>query len=59
MTYVPVPHQILLLLGVGSVTWSPLACGLITSKYDGQVPDACKATVKVRLGCSGRQGWAS
>ncbi|XP_032769685.1 voltage-gated potassium channel subunit beta-3 [Rattus rattus] len=33
-------------IGVGSVTWSPLACGLITSKYDGQVPDACKATVK-------------
>lgn len=33
-------------IGVGSVTWSPLACGLITSKYDGRVPDTCKATVK-------------
>uniref|UniRef100_A0A8D0JV74 Potassium voltage-gated channel subfamily A regulatory beta subunit 3 n=2 Tax=Sus scrofa TaxID=9823 RepID=A0A8D0JV74_PIG len=33
-------------IGVGSVTWSPLACGLITSKYDGQVPDTCKVTVK-------------
>ncbi|XP_034363115.1 voltage-gated potassium channel subunit beta-3 [Arvicanthis niloticus] len=33
-------------IGVGSVTWSPLACGLITSKYDGRVPDTCKSTVK-------------
>ncbi|XP_007607330.1 voltage-gated potassium channel subunit beta-3 isoform X1 [Cricetulus griseus] len=36
-------------IGVGSVTWSPLACGLITSKYDGRVQDTCKATVKVRF----------
>ncbi|XP_053528701.1 voltage-gated potassium channel subunit beta-3 isoform X1 [Artibeus jamaicensis] len=33
-------------IGVGSVTWSPLACGLITSKYDGRVPDPCRATIK-------------
>ncbi|XP_023586784.1 voltage-gated potassium channel subunit beta-3 isoform X2 [Trichechus manatus latirostris] len=33
-------------IGVGSVTWSPLACGLITSKYAGQVPDTCRATIK-------------
>ncbi|XP_008853999.1 voltage-gated potassium channel subunit beta-3 isoform X3 [Nannospalax galili] len=33
-------------IGVGSVTWSPLACGLITSKYDGRVPDTCKTTIK-------------
>ncbi|XP_004604907.2 voltage-gated potassium channel subunit beta-3 [Sorex araneus] len=33
-------------IGVGSVTWSPVACGLITSKYDGRVPDTCKATIK-------------
>ncbi|XP_034845703.1 voltage-gated potassium channel subunit beta-3 isoform X1 [Mirounga leonina] len=33
-------------IGVGSVTWSPLACGLITSKYDGRVPDTCRATIK-------------
>nr|XP_019600707.1 PREDICTED: voltage-gated potassium channel subunit beta-3 isoform X1 [Rhinolophus sinicus] len=39
-------HPILFLLGVGSVTWSPLACGLITSKYDGRVPDTCRTTIK-------------
>ncbi|XP_040485915.1 voltage-gated potassium channel subunit beta-3 isoform X1 [Ursus maritimus] len=33
-------------IGVGSVTWSPLACGLITSKYDGRAPDTCRATIK-------------
>ncbi|XP_066120282.1 voltage-gated potassium channel subunit beta-3 isoform X3 [Saccopteryx bilineata] len=33
-------------IGVGSVTWSPLACGLITSKYDGRVPDPCRTTIK-------------
>ncbi|XP_065765743.1 voltage-gated potassium channel subunit beta-3 isoform X3 [Muntiacus reevesi] len=33
-------------IGVGSVTWSPLACGLITSKYDGRVPDTCRVTIK-------------
>ncbi|KAM9596712.1 LOW QUALITY PROTEIN: voltage-gated potassium channel subunit beta-3 [Trichechus inunguis] len=41
----PIPHPILF-PGVGSVTWSPLACGLITSKYAGQVPDTCRATIK-------------
>lgn len=33
-------------IGVGSVTLSPLACGLITSKYDGRIPDTCRATIK-------------
>ncbi|XP_040125336.1 voltage-gated potassium channel subunit beta-3 isoform X1 [Ictidomys tridecemlineatus] len=33
-------------IGVGSVTWSPLACGLITSKYDGRLPDTCRASIK-------------
>ncbi|XP_032472908.1 voltage-gated potassium channel subunit beta-3 isoform X1 [Phocoena sinus] len=33
-------------IGVGSVTWSPLACGLITSKYDGRVPDTCRVNIK-------------
>ncbi|XP_028911511.1 voltage-gated potassium channel subunit beta-3 [Ornithorhynchus anatinus] len=33
-------------IGVGSVTWSPLACGLITSKYDGRVPETCRAAIK-------------
>ncbi|KAK2507503.1 hypothetical protein MC885_008702 [Smutsia gigantea] len=38
-------HPILFLLGVGSVTWSPLT-SLITSKYEGRVPDTCRATIK-------------
>ncbi|XP_054392178.2 voltage-gated potassium channel subunit beta-3 isoform X1 [Pongo abelii] len=33
-------------IGVGSVTWYPLACGLITSKYNGRVPDTCRASIK-------------
>ncbi|XP_038624506.1 voltage-gated potassium channel subunit beta-3 [Tachyglossus aculeatus] len=33
-------------IGVGSVTWSPLACGLITGKYDGRVPETCRAAIK-------------
>uniref|UniRef100_A0A8D0HD74 Potassium voltage-gated channel subfamily A regulatory beta subunit 3 n=1 Tax=Sphenodon punctatus TaxID=8508 RepID=A0A8D0HD74_SPHPU len=33
-------------IGVGAVTWSPLACGLITGKYEAQVPENCRATVK-------------
>lgn len=49
-------HLILFLLGVGSVTLSPVACGLITSKYDGRIPDTCRATIKVRSGGSGGQG---
>lgn len=51
-------HPILFLLGVGSVTWSPLACGLITSKYEGRVPDTCRTTIKVRFGGSRWQDWA-
>ncbi|XP_055450395.1 voltage-gated potassium channel subunit beta-3 isoform X2 [Psammomys obesus] len=38
-------HELYHKIGVGSVTWSPLACGLITSKYDGRVPETCKAAV--------------
>nr|XP_024090120.2 voltage-gated potassium channel subunit beta-3 isoform X4 [Pongo abelii] len=33
-------------IGVGSVTRYPLACGLVTSKYDGRVPDTCRASIK-------------
>ncbi|KAF4012347.1 hypothetical protein G4228_003517 [Cervus hanglu yarkandensis] len=46
ITEIPFPHPVLSVLGVGSVTWSPLACGLITSKYDGRVPDTCRVTIK-------------
>ncbi len=29
------------------MTWSPLACGLITGKYSDGVPDCSRAAVKV------------
>lgn len=57
ITEIPFPHPVLSVLGVGSVTWSPLACGLITSKYDGRVPDTCRVTIKVSSGGSGWQEW--
>ncbi|XP_039193912.1 voltage-gated potassium channel subunit beta-3 isoform X2 [Crotalus tigris] len=33
-------------IGVGAITWSPLACGLITGKYEEQVPENCRASMK-------------
>ncbi|XP_021446979.2 voltage-gated potassium channel subunit beta-3-like isoform X1 [Oncorhynchus mykiss] len=33
-------------LGVGAMTWSPLACGLITGKYSEGVPDISRANMK-------------
>ncbi|XP_029437685.1 voltage-gated potassium channel subunit beta-3 isoform X1 [Rhinatrema bivittatum] len=33
-------------IGVGSMTWSPLACGLITGKYEGRVPENSRASIK-------------
>ncbi|XP_072314853.1 voltage-gated potassium channel subunit beta-2-like [Eucyclogobius newberryi] len=33
-------------IGVGAVTWSPLACGLITGKYNDGVPESSRATVQ-------------
>ncbi|XP_057183021.1 voltage-gated potassium channel subunit beta-3-like [Triplophysa rosa] len=32
--------------GVGAMTWSPLACGLITGKYSDGVPDCSRASMK-------------
>ncbi|XP_039356014.1 voltage-gated potassium channel subunit beta-3 [Mauremys reevesii] len=32
--------------GCGAVTWSPLACGLITGKYEERVPENCRAAIK-------------
>lgn len=34
-------------VGVGAMTWSPLACGLITGKYSDGVPDCSRAAMKV------------
>ncbi|XP_053574264.1 voltage-gated potassium channel subunit beta-3 [Bombina bombina] len=33
-------------IGVGSMTWSPLACGLITGKYSESVPEKSRASFK-------------
>ncbi|XP_068164163.1 voltage-gated potassium channel subunit beta-2-like isoform X2 [Antennarius striatus] len=33
-------------IGVGTMTWSPLACGLLTGKYNEGVPDGSRATIK-------------
>ncbi|XP_031753887.1 voltage-gated potassium channel subunit beta-3 isoform X1 [Xenopus tropicalis] len=33
-------------IGVGSMTWSPLACGLITGKYADSVPEKSRASFK-------------
>ncbi|KAL2094924.1 hypothetical protein ACEWY4_009643 [Coilia grayii] len=33
-------------IGVGAMTWSPLACGLITGKYSDGVPDCSRAAMK-------------
>ncbi|XP_041750123.1 voltage-gated potassium channel subunit beta-2 isoform X1 [Coregonus clupeaformis] len=35
-------------IGVGAMTWSPLACGLITGKYCEGVPDISRANIKVQ-----------
>uniref|UniRef100_A0AAX7TBU5 NADP-dependent oxidoreductase domain-containing protein n=1 Tax=Astatotilapia calliptera TaxID=8154 RepID=A0AAX7TBU5_ASTCA len=36
-------------IGVGAMTWSPLACGLITGKYSDGVPECSRAAMKVML----------
>ncbi|XP_035288378.1 voltage-gated potassium channel subunit beta-3-like [Anguilla anguilla] len=33
-------------IGVGAMTWSPLACGLITGKYNEGIPECSRATMK-------------
>uniref|UniRef100_A0A671Y185 Voltage-gated potassium channel subunit beta-1 n=1 Tax=Sparus aurata TaxID=8175 RepID=A0A671Y185_SPAAU len=33
-------------IGVGVVSWSPLACGIITGKYENGVPDSSRASMK-------------
>lgn len=34
-------------LGVGAMTWSPLACGIISGKYASGVPEGSRASLKV------------
>ncbi|XP_075058138.1 voltage-gated potassium channel subunit beta-1 isoform X1 [Mixophyes fleayi] len=33
-------------IGVGAVTWSPLACGIISGKYENGVPESTRASIK-------------
>ncbi|CAL8281691.1 unnamed protein product [Lota lota] len=33
-------------IGVGVVSWSPLACGIITGKYDNDIPETSRASMK-------------
>lgn len=33
--------------GVGAMTWSPLACGIITGKYENGIPESSRASMKV------------
>lgn len=34
-------------VGVGAMTWSPLACGIITGKYENGIPESSRAAMKV------------
>lgn len=36
--------------GVGAMTWSPLACGIISGKYGNGVPESSRAALKVFVG---------
>ncbi|XP_005427508.1 voltage-gated potassium channel subunit beta-2 isoform X2 [Geospiza fortis] len=33
-------------IGVGAMTWSPLACGIVSGKYDGGIPPYSRASLK-------------
>lgn len=43
--------QLILILcvtvGVGAMTWSPLACGIISGKYENGIPESSRASMKV------------
>lgn len=38
--------------GVGAMTWSPLACGIITGKYENGIPESSRASMKVGMDLS-------
>lgn len=46
-------QQLVLILcvtvGVGAMTWSPLACGIITGKYENGIPESSRAAMKVPI----------
>lgn len=37
------------ILGIGTLTWSPLAGGILTGKYDDGVPIYSRAALKVSI----------
>ncbi|XP_023605185.1 voltage-gated potassium channel subunit beta-2-like, partial [Myotis lucifugus] len=40
-------------IGVGAMTWSPLACGIVSGKYDSGIPPSSRASLKVSRGRDG------
>jgi len=34
-------------IGIGTMTWSPLACGILTGKYETGIPVQSRAALKV------------
>ncbi len=36
-------------IGVGTMTWSPLACGILSGKYENGIPPNSRASLKVRV----------
>lgn len=38
----------LIFIGIGTMTWSPLACGILTGKYDDGIPLHSRASLKVK-----------
>lgn len=43
--------------GVGAMTWSPLACGIISGKYGNGVPESSRASLKVLSSTSRKRVW--
>lgn len=41
------------LSGVGAMTWSPLACGIVSGKYDSGIPPYSRASLKVSTAVGG------
>lgn len=35
-------------IGLGTMTWSPLACGILTGKYEDGIPTHSRAALKVK-----------
>jgi voltage-dependent potassium channel beta subunit len=46
-------------VGLGTTTWSPLASGLLTGKYNQGIPDGTRVTLKGLVGCEGFESEAA